>query len=120
MDGRIKGILLGVAGIILWFMPLIAWKQEFMGESMNMYQAGYHIGGIAYVLLLSSLAYSVLSWINQHQLRIIAGSVASGICILFLIQAGSSTAWGLIALFIVSAVSVWFAVTDNKKINRIQ
>lgn len=120
MDSKVKGVLLGVAGIILWFMPLIAWKQEFMGESMNMYQAGSNIGGIAYLLLLSSLAYAVLSWLNQHQLRIIAGGVASGICVLFLIHAGSSTAWGLIALSIVSAASIWFAVIDHKKNKRHQ
>jgi hypothetical protein len=115
MDNKVKGVLLGVAGVILWFMPLAAWDQEFMGQLMTMHQAGHHIGGIAYLLLLSSLAYAALSWLEQHQLRIIAAGIATGISLLFLVQAGSSVAWGLLALIVVSGASIWFAVKDNKK-----
>lgn len=115
MDSKVKGVLLGVAGVILWFMPLAAWQQEFMGQTMSVHQAGHHIGGIAYLLLLSSIAYAVLSWFEQHQLRIIAASIATGVSGLFLIQAGSSVAWGLLALIAISAVSIWFAISDNKK-----
>ena len=71
-------------------------------------------GGIAYLLLLSSLAYAVLSWIEQHVPRIIAASLALAICLLFLAQAGSSVAWGLIALIIVSSASIVLAIRDNK------
>lgn len=92
MDNKVKGVLLGVAGIILWFMPLASWDQEFMRQTMTVHQAGHHIGGIAYLLLLSSVAYAALSWYEQHQLRIIAGSVATGISLLFLVQAGSTVA----------------------------
>jgi len=119
MDNKIKGVLLGVAGIILWFMPLAAWSQDFMGRSMTMHQAGHHIGGIAYLLLLASLAYAALSWFEQHQLRIIAAAIATGICLMFFVQAGSNVAWGLIKLTIVSGVSIWFAITDNKKSKKV-
>jgi len=115
MDNKVKGVLLGVAGIILWFMPLAAWDQEFMGQSMSVHQAGHHIGGIAYLLLLSSIAYVALSWFEQHQLRIIAAAIAIGISLLFLVQAGSTVAWGLLSLIAVSGASVWFAISDNKK-----
>lgn len=115
MDNKVKGVLLGVAGIILWFMPLAAWDQQFMGQSMTMHQAGHHIGGIAYLLLLSSIAYAALSWFEQHQLRIIAAGIATGISLLFLVQAGSTVAWGLLVLIVVSGASVWFAISDNKK-----
>ena len=114
MDNKIKGVLLGVAGIILWFMPLASWDQKFMQQTMTLHQAGHHIGGIAY-LLLSSVAYAALSWYEQHQLRIIAGSIATGISLLFLMQAGSTVAWGLLALIAVSGASIWFAIADNKK-----
>jgi hypothetical protein len=119
MDSRVKGVLLGVAGVILWFMPLMAWKEEFMGQVMDMYRAGHHIGGIAYLLLLSSLAFAILSWNNLHQLRIIAGGVATGISVLLIVLAGSSAAWGLIALTTVSAASIWLAVVDRKKSKQI-
>lgn len=110
MNGKILGTILGVVGVLLWFMPLA--YVNFMG--MSAYQAGNHIGGIAYLLLLSSLAYAVLSWIEQHVPRIIAASLALVICLLFLVQAGTSVAWGLIALIIVSSVSIFLAVRDNK------
>lgn len=115
MDNKVKGVLFGVAGIVLWFMPLAAWDQVFMGQSITMHQAGHHIGGIAYLLLVASIAYAALSWFAQHQLRIIAGCIAVGISLLFLVQAGSNAAWGLLALIAVSGAGVWFAILDNKK-----
>lgn len=74
MDRRIMGVMFGVAAIILWFMPLVAWKDEFLGMSRALHQTGQHIGGIAYLLLAASIAYTALTWFNQHQLRIIAAS----------------------------------------------
>lgn len=119
MDNKLKGVLLGVASFILWFMPLASWEQEFMGQMQSLYQAGYHIGGVGYLLLIASSAYAILSWFEQHQLRIIASVVALGICILLLIQAGSSVAWGLILLTIVSTGSAWLAISDNNKLKTL-
>lgn len=115
MDNKLIGVLLGVAGIVLWFMPLASWEQEFMRQTVIIHQAGHHLGGIAYLLLISSVAYATLSWFEQHQLRIIAGSIAIGISLLFFVQAGSAVAWGLRALIAVSGVSIWFAIADTKK-----
>lgn len=120
MDSKIKGVLLGVAGIILWFMPLMAWQTEFMGETTSYHQAGHHIGGIAYLLLVSSIAYAALSWFEQHQLRIIAASVATGIGGLFLIQGGSRIAWGLLVLTVVSVASILLAISDNQKVKKVK
>lgn len=46
MDKRVVGTLLGIAGILLWFMP---WTQFSMGE-MEFARTGSHVGGIAYEL----------------------------------------------------------------------
>lgn len=110
MDRKTVGTVLGVIAVAFWFSPLA--YVSFMGEGA--YQAGHHIGGIAYLLLSASLAYSALSWLEQHVLRIIAGSVALAISALFLFQAGSSAAWGLYGLILASASSIALAVQDNK------
>lgn len=110
MNGKILGAILGVAGMFLWFMPLVI--VNFMGT--NFHQAGNHIGGIAYLLLFASMAYAVLSWIGQHVPRIIASSVTLAISILFLAEAGSSAAWGLFGLILVGIAGIVAAVRDNK------
>jgi len=110
MNPKIIGTALGVVGVLLWFMPLVS--IQFMG--LNVYQAGHHIGGIAYLLLLASLAYAILSWMELHVPRIIAASVATAICLLFFVQAGMSTDWGLMCLTCVSIASIVLAVRDNK------
>lgn len=110
MNSKTLGTVLGVAGVVLWFMPLA--YVTFMDQEA--YQAGNHVGGIAYLLLLASLAYAALSWMEQHVPRIIAGSVALAISLLFLYQAGSSAAWGLFGLIVVSIAGIVLAVRDNK------
>jgi len=114
MDKRIIGVTIGVAGIFLWFMPLASWTENFMGSNINVFQAGYHIGGIAYLLLLSMLAYSVLSWFKLHSLRIVAGALSLLICLMFLVQIGSNTGWGLIGLILVSILGIVLGIMDNK------
>lgn len=110
MDNKMKGVLLGVGGLVLWFTPFA--YVDFMG--MNAYQAGQHIGGIAYLLLVASIAYAALSWVEQYQLAVVAAGVATGICVLFALQAGTAIAWGLILLLILSIVSIVFAVRSKK------
>jgi len=110
MNKKIIGTILGVIGTCLWFMPLA--QIEFMG--MNMYQSGSHIGGIAYLLIFATLAYSVLSWIEQHIPRVIAAAVALAICGLFFVQAGSSAMWGLYGLIVVNIACVVLAAIDIK------
>ena len=114
MGGKTIGAVLGVVGVFLWFMPFA--EVGFMG--MNAYQAGNHIGGIAYLLLFSSLAYAALSWMEQHVPCVIAASVALAICLLFAVQAGTSVAWGLIAFIVISTTSIvlalWNILTAKK------
>ncbi len=115
MDNKIKGVLLGVAGVILWFMPFSASENEFLGQVFYQQTSGSDIGGISYLLLVSLAVYAALSWYEQHPLRIIAAGVSIGIGLLFLIAAGSDVAWGLVALIGVAVLAILFAISDNKK-----
>ncbi|KKA45900.1 hypothetical protein [Salinivibrio sp. KP-1] len=118
MNRRTKGVLLGVAGVIFWFMPWVYVNMSnFMGGKflgMEMYQAGHHVGGIAYLLLLSSAAYAYSSSISNRQFSIISSSISSAISILFLLQAGSSVAWGLLCLIVISVISLAMALKMEK------
>ncbi len=116
MDSKMKGVLLGVGGIVLWFSPFTSF--QFMGLTVT--QSGQHIGGIAYLLLLASCAYAALSWVQQYQLALVAASVATGICALFAVQAGSSIAWGLIALLVLSIISIVLARRSQKALSNRQ
>jgi hypothetical protein len=111
MNKKLISTLLGVVGLLLWFMPLV--NVEFMGQEA--FQTGQHIGGIAYLLLLTSLSYATLSWLEQHVPRIIASGVGIAICVLFMVQAGSATAWGLAGLAGVNLVSLALAILDQVK-----
>lgn len=110
MDNKLTGTILGVIGAFLWFQPFA--YVDFMGQEA--YQAGNHIGGIAYLLLLGCLAYSVLSWIGQHTPRIIAAGVVLAISTLFFLQSGTSTGWGLYGLLLVGGTGAFLAWKDNK------
>lgn len=117
MDKKVVGTLLGVAGVILWFMPLAYVDLgSFAGvfHGMQWHQAGHHIGGIAYLLLISSAVYAAGSWLLNKEISIISSVVALGISVLFMVQAGSNLAWGLIGLFIVSLASLRLALQMNE------
>jgi cell division protein FtsW (lipid II flippase) len=79
---------------------------------MSLHQAGHHIGGLACLLIIALSAYAVFSWMRQHQLRMIAGAVAAGICILFGVQAMQNIAWGLLGLTFVSVAGTILAHQD--------
>lgn len=80
----------------------------------GLFQTGIHIGGIAYLLLLASATYAVLSWIEQPVPRLVSAFLATLISGLFFLQAGSAVAWGLIGLFLTSVSSTIFAYIDYK------
>ena len=108
MNRRVRGIALGSAGVVFWFMPLVC-------VGINVYQTGSQIGNnITYLLAASSLAYAVFSCFELHKLRIVAASIATGISLLFLIDSGSNAAWPLYALIIVSGVSWIVGYTDGE------
>ncbi|GFO66153.1 hypothetical protein M1B72_01065 [Geomonas paludis] len=111
MDHKTKGVVLGLAGVILWFMPLVNFG--FMG--IDIYQTGSQVAGISYLLLAASAGYAVLSWFEQHQLRIIAAGIATAIGLLLLVQFGDRAAWGLYLLIVVSGVSCISGYTDEQK-----
>ena len=114
MNGKIIGAVLGVVQLFLWFMPLIN-----LNEDSSMQQAGNHIGGIAYLMLFAAFAYSVLSWMELHIPRVIAASVVLAISLLFLVEMGGSTAWGIYFLILTSVVGIVIAVKDNKAFSEI-
>lgn len=108
MKQMARGIALGVAGIVLWFMPLVR-------VGINVYQTGNQVGNhITYLLAASSLAYAGFSCFKLHKLRIIAASIATGISLLFLIDAGPDATWNLYALIIVSGIGWIVGYTDGE------
>lgn len=115
MNPKIFGTTLGALGMCLWFMPMVYF--DMMGTEA--YQAGNHIGGIAHLLLVSSLAYAVLTWMDQHVPRVIAAAVGLAICLLFLIQVGSAAAWGLMALVVLNVLSAALALRDMNTVSTV-
>jgi hypothetical protein len=103
MDDRIVGTTLGGCGTFLWFMPFAS-----VGEGM--YQAGNNIGGIAYLLLAAFVVASSLSWLRQYVPMLIAAGIACAVCTLFLVEAGSSVLWGLVASALIAASMVVSAI----------
>jgi len=127
MKRQILGVIIGVIGMFLWFMPLVSWEEKAILEdyTYTVYQTGYHIGGIAYLLLFSTFAYAAFSWLKIHPLRIISAAVALVICLLFLGMLYSKRAlnnvdWGLIGLILVSIAGIVVAFLDyrSEKVKR--
>jgi len=116
MDKRVVGTLLGIAGMLLWFMP---WTEFSMGN-MDFYRTGSHIGGIAYVLLMSSLAYAVLSWVPQPVPRIIVAALSTLLSGFFWLNAGEAAAWGLVWLCTVSGFSLLQAIERNSTERKVE
>lgn len=117
MDRKTVGMLLGLAGVILWFMPFLSVEMggyNNMFHGLQLHQGGHHIGGIAYLLIISSAVYAVSAWLLNKQISIVAAVVTLGISAWLVIQAGSSVAWGLISLVVVAIVSLILALTMDK------
>jgi small-conductance mechanosensitive channel len=113
---QILGAGLGVGGAILWMMPTVT--LQFMGEPA--YQAGHYIGGYAYLLLISVLAYSVFSWVGYPLLRVITAVVMLGICIGFFLQASSRGSWGLVSLLLNSCACLILALRDMWRLGQLR
>ncbi|QXE90200.1 hypothetical protein [Geomonas subterranea] len=112
MKTKMIGVALGVAGVVLWFMPMAK-------VGINVYVAGREVGNISYILVVCSLAYAIFSFFELHKLRVIAATVSTAISLLFLTEAWSNAAWGLYGLGIVSiaswiaAATCWDAAKDS-------
>lgn len=113
MKNKELGTLLGVVAVVLWFMPWGYVHIQFMG-GIDMIQSGSHIGGGAYLILLGSFAYSVLSWMELHFPRLIASSLSLLLSMVFLFGFGINVAWGLIALTLSVGISAYLAFKDYK------
>ncbi|QWV93173.1 hypothetical protein KP004_18705 [Geomonas oryzisoli] len=105
MKGKAIGVALGVAGMVLWFMPLV--KVGF-----NVYVAGRQIGNVSYILVICSLAYTLCSFFELHKLRVISATISTAIGLLLLSEAWNFAAWGLYGLNIVS-VAGWLASVSD-------
>ncbi|MBS0348022.1 MAG: hypothetical protein JSR69_16355 [Proteobacteria bacterium] len=114
MDKRVVGTLLGIAGMLLWFMP---WTEFSMGD-MDFYRTGSHVGGIAYILLMSSLASAVLSWVPQPVPRIIVAALSTLLSGYFWLSMGEVAAWGLVGLCMVSGISLLDAIEEHLAFKR--
>lgn len=112
MNKKTIATVMGMVSAVLWFQPWV--YVDFMG--VNAFQSGSHIGGLAYIILLSSLSYAALSWMELHVPRMIAAGLNTGIAGLYLISAGTSVAWGLIALFVINVASAVLAFIDHKQL----
>lgn len=122
MNGKIVGTVLGMIGMLLWFMPLVKYGSGIYSGSNASPETGSDIGGIAYVLLAASIAYAASSWLNQHVLRIILSVLALVACVAVLYSHRSyAIAWGLVALMVVHLVGLALAAIDNirNKPNRL-
>lgn len=101
-----RGIALGLAGVLLWFMPLAS-------VGVHVFQTGPEVGNnLTYIVPASSLAYAIFSCFALHKLRIVAASISTGISLLFLTYAGSTATWALYCLIVVSGISWIVAYTD--------
>lgn len=115
MNSKIVGVILGVTGMLLWFAPLVYYGSRAWSDGIGAPYAGDKIGGIAYVLLLASIAYSALSWLEQHALRIVSSVPVFIICFILLSERSYTIAWGMIGLLIVHAIGLVLAIMDNMK-----
>lgn len=110
MKQIVRGVLLGLAGVYLWFRPLAS-------VGVHVFQTGREVEdyfNITYLLLASSLAYAIFSCFALHKLRIVVASISTGISLLFLIDAGSNATWALYALSVVSGMSWIVGYTDGE------
>ena len=109
MNTKVIGLVLGILGVFLWFMPWAQWQHEFRGETIEAFQAGHHVGGIAYLVLIAATAYSVAAWKEQGTLQIVSAAVWLA-CTLLLFFQGDNLAWGMFALLGVAGVGLLLGV----------
>lgn len=112
MNAKVVGLVLGVLGLFLWFMPWAQWQHEFRGETIDAFQAGPHVGGIAYLVLVATTAYSAAAWKEQPTLQIVSAAVWLGSTLLLVVQ-GDHLAWGIFALLGAGSASLWLGVRQR-------
>jgi len=120
MTGKTIGAILGVAALLLWFMPLVHLHlggdfEEMMPGGVNLVQSGQNIGGMAYLMLAAAVAIAYFSWSASRIPLLIAAGLGLLVAILLGFQAGANMAWGLIGLISVFSASGALALTMPKE-----
>jgi len=110
MQSKWIGLVLGVAGVLLWFAPLAYVELPMLDTVAS--QTAANAGGLGYVLLIAAIAYAICSWREQHVLRIVAAATSLLISAVFMFQVGRSAAWGLMLLVLVSGAGIVLAAKD--------
>jgi hypothetical protein len=111
MERRIASTVLAVAGIVLWFMPLVTTVDfTILDFRMKATQAGNDLGGVAWLLLAAVAAAALLAWLEQHVPLALANAVASGVSLHLLVKSGRQAAWGLYGLLAVSGLGMALAL----------
>jgi peptidoglycan/LPS O-acetylase OafA/YrhL len=119
---RAVGPSLGVLSLVLWFMPLVnveptgalAGLRVMFPEGVKLYQAGQHIGGIAYLVLAAGVGCTYFSWRRQMMPSAVFAGLGLSVCAVFAIEASDSIAWGLVSLLCVFGASLWHAVAMRR------
>lgn len=114
MNAKVTGLVLGVLGVFLWFMPWAQWQHEFRGETIEAFQAGHHVGGIAYLVLIAATAYSAAAWKEQPTLQIVSAAVWLGSALLLFVL-GDHLAWGMFALLGAASASLWVGFRQRNR-----
>jgi hypothetical protein len=86
-------------------------------EGVKLYQAGQHIGGIAYLVLAAGVGYAYFSWRGLRLPSALFAALGLLICGVFAVEAGDSIGWGLVALLCVFGASLLHALAMGWKGN---
>jgi len=104
MKEKIFGVVLSIFGVICWFLPFAEWNEVFMGQNMQLFQAGYHMGGISYLFLVGFAIVAVFSWFRQYVLNIIVNAVILALGSLYIFQIGDKISYGIIGIAAISGL----------------
>ncbi len=116
---QIIDILLCVASLLFWFEPFnsVSFGMNGLFPEREMYQSGEHIGGIAYLMLISPVAFAYFSWKENLHLKLIAGGTQLLLCTILLIPRlfAGNVKYGIIML---SVFAVAMIVRSIEKFNQ--
>lgn len=106
-----KGLMIGIANVFLWFAPWYSGSMEFMGETIQVTQNGTHVGGMAYLLMAASILFAVFSYLKNYQLQKVFGIVQIVAAGMFCLN--GSLSYALPSIMILSGVGIWFAKKES-------
>jgi hypothetical protein len=107
MNRKHYDAILCLLSVFCWFMPF----HSMGGES---YQAGNHIGGVAYMTLVIPIVYFYFSWNEEVMMRFILASSQVAVCLWLLaprVSAGIAL-YGIISLTVVAFLMLLKSLLD--------